>query len=73
MTRTRKSLAVAAITMAALGAAAAPALADHHIPSPPNSVTAQDSHAPVTPLDNHMPVASKGGHAGLSPMDNHMP
>ncbi|MFI1205098.1 hypothetical protein ACH4VR_37710 [Streptomyces sp. NPDC020883] len=73
MTRTRKSLAAAAIAVAALGAATVPALADSHIPSPSNSVTAQDSHTPVAPQDSHIPVAPQGDHAGLLPLDNHMP
>ncbi|AJC57750.1 hypothetical protein [Streptomyces sp. 769] len=82
MTRTRKSLAVAAIALAALGGAVAPALADSHIPSPPNSMSAldrhtpvapQDNHAPLAPQDNHAPLAPQGDQALLAPLDSHIP
>ncbi|MFK0292179.1 hypothetical protein ACIQU6_17115 [Streptomyces sp. NPDC090442] len=73
MTRTREFLAVAALTAAALGTAAVPAMADNHIPSAPAVVTTQDSHAPMAPQDNHMPVPSQRVHAPVTPMDNHMP
>ncbi|GGW99683.1 hypothetical protein ACH4YO_10295 [Streptomyces noursei] len=73
MTRTRKSLAATAIALAALGGAAAPALADHHAPSPPNSVPALDRHAPIAPLDHHIPLAPQGDQARLAPLDHHIP
>ncbi|MEW1674436.1 hypothetical protein ACFU90_37595 [Streptomyces noursei] len=73
MTRTKKSLAVAAIAAAVLGTAAVPAMADNHIPGPPNTVTAQDNHMPMAPQDNHTPLAPQAQHARLAPMDNHMP
>ncbi|MEK2471977.1 hypothetical protein [Streptomyces noursei] len=73
MTRTRKSLAVAAIALAALGGAVAPALADNHIPSPSNSVSALDRHTPVAPQDSRAPLAPQGDQALLAPLDNHIP
>ncbi|MFE7315310.1 hypothetical protein ACFU7T_19840 [Streptomyces sp. NPDC057555] len=73
MTRTREFLAVAAITAAALGSAAVPAVADNHIPVAPASVTALDSHRPLTPQDNHTPVVPQGVHAQMSPADSHRP
>ncbi|MFE6686715.1 hypothetical protein ACFVFQ_09585 [Streptomyces sp. NPDC057743] len=73
MTRTREFLAVAAITAAALGSAAVPAMADNHIPSAPTITTIQGAHRPMAPQDNHMPVPSQRVQVQVTPMDNHMP
>lgn len=64
MTSMKKALAVGVLTLAAFGAAAAPALADNHAPVPPHALVAPDNHAPVIPMDNHAPVA---------PLDSHTP
>ncbi|MGW6151949.1 hypothetical protein ACWFRM_02280 [Streptomyces sp. NPDC055144] len=59
MTRTKRILVTAAMVVGVAAGAAAPALADSHMPvSPP------DSHAPIVPLDSHAPLA---------PQDSHMP
>ncbi|MGW7575817.1 hypothetical protein [Streptomyces sp. NPDC054765] len=64
MTHTKKALIATGFALVALGAAALPAAADNHIPSPPHPVAIQGHLSPVTPLDNHAPVAS---------LDNHRP
>ncbi|GGU88402.1 hypothetical protein GCM10010211_63550 [Streptomyces albospinus] len=61
MTRTKQSLAVAAVALAALGGAAVPAMADNHIP------------VAAAPLDSHLPMAPQDNHIPLSPQDNHIP
>ncbi|MDR3083589.1 MAG: hypothetical protein LBV60_22175 [Streptomyces sp.] len=57
MTRTKKILVTAAMIAGVAAAAATPAMADSHAPTPPanGTVTTLDSHAPVGPLDSHMP------------------
>ncbi|MFJ2771951.1 hypothetical protein [Streptomyces sp. NPDC087300] len=64
MTRTKKFFATFAVAAATAGAAASPALADSHMPSPPRgdaAVVTQDSHTPMTPQgDSHMPAPPLG-------------
>ncbi|MGI5258430.1 hypothetical protein [Streptomyces angustmyceticus] len=64
MTYMKKTLAVGALTLVAFGAAAAPALADSHTPTPPRTAFVLDNHLPVTPSDGHTP---------LIPLDSHTP
>ncbi|MGW4393222.1 hypothetical protein [Streptomyces sp. NPDC004685] len=59
MTRTKKILVTAAMVVGVAAGAAAPALADSHMP-----VSPQDSHATFVPLDSH---------ATIAPQDNHQP
>ncbi|MER5889569.1 hypothetical protein ABT160_37580 [Streptomyces sp. NPDC001941] len=58
MTRTRSVLAAALLfATAAVGAAAGPAMADNHMPSPPSgrpAITVQDNHMPASPADNSL-------------------
>ncbi|MEV7793141.1 hypothetical protein AB0O68_14270 [Streptomyces sp. NPDC087512] len=48
MTRTKKLLATVALVLGATAAATSPALADSHMPTPPQDTV-------VAPLDNNMP------------------
>ncbi|MFE2179777.1 hypothetical protein [Streptomyces sp. NPDC059455] len=58
MTRTKKILVVFAIATAAALGASAPALADEHMPSPGQSVTAEQGGL-LSVQDEHMPVAPR--------------
>ncbi|MEW1753356.1 hypothetical protein ACIQU1_25540 [Streptomyces angustmyceticus] len=64
MTNMKKAFAVGALTLVAFGAAAAPALADSHTPTPPHTAFVLDNHLPVSPPDSHTP---------LIPLDSHTP
>ncbi|MGV9883755.1 hypothetical protein [Streptomyces sp. NPDC003006] len=66
MTRTKTLLVTCVIAAATAGAAATPALADSHAPTPPRDghipITAhQDGHSPTAPLgDGHAPTPPQG-------------
>ncbi|MGW2077860.1 hypothetical protein ACWCOW_13135 [Streptomyces sp. NPDC001939] len=59
MTRSKRILVTAAMVVGVAAGAAAPALADSHMPVSPQDSQAtfvpQDNHPPVTPQDSHMP------------------
>ncbi|GAB7032878.1 hypothetical protein AB0G35_18480 [Streptomyces sp. NPDC021749] len=63
MTRRTRALVTVALAAAVAGIAAAPAMADNHIPTAPG-FTAQDSHTPITGAfttdDSHIPIAPAG-------------
>ncbi|MFD8549820.1 hypothetical protein [Streptomyces sp. NPDC059649] len=83
MTRAYKAVLLTALTVAAAGAAAAPAMADSTRPVS-GHVSTFDHHAPITGTqvtsgtadalgDNHQPVAPADKHTPVAPADKHMP
>lgn len=73
MTRTRKALVVAAISVGVLSGGALPAMADSHVPITPDSVTALATHRPVTSQSSHIPLILQSVSSTLSPLDSHVP
>ncbi|MDG9702700.1 hypothetical protein [Streptomyces sp. DH37] len=66
MTRPKKVLATFALAAALMGGAAAPAMADNHMPVGPQGVST------LGPCDNHMPAPGCGGPAAEAQSDNHV-
>ncbi|GCD36942.1 hypothetical protein OEIGOIKO_04723 [Streptomyces chrestomyceticus JCM 4735] len=69
----KRTLVTLAFATAVTGAAAVPALADNHRPTPVSSSIAGDNHRPISAdrsvaPDNHRPDADT-----VAPLDNHRP